>query len=180
MSFITDPLTVWNGSNLSSPPAASIYGNFETCHFTQDFARLRILWEFAEWLWLQDQKNARLKYFCSSLDSGSEVPLRGWWTMGPRNSMKRQALPRFMSSQVGIAEVPPCQREACLLLCCSRRTGIFRFLCDTWYLQNHSLTETPSGHPWLQPRVDNSNQRAEHPHNNNGTICLDQEASQIA
>ena len=58
MSFITDPLTIRNGSHLSSPPAASIYGSSETCQFTQDFAWLRILWEFAEWLWLQDQENA--------------------------------------------------------------------------------------------------------------------------
>lgn len=130
MSFITDPLTIRNGSNLSSPPAASIYGNSETCHFTQDFAWLRILWEFVEWLRLQDQENARLKCFCSSLVSGSKVPLRGWWTMGPGNSGKRQALPRFMSFHMGTAEAPLVKgRHVCSSA--AEEQGIFRVLCDT-------------------------------------------------
>lgn len=93
--------------------------------------------------------------------------------MGPRNAVKRQALPRFMSFHVGRAEAPLVKGRHACSSAAAEEQGIFRFLCDTWYLQNHSLTETPSGHPWLRPRVDNSNQRAEHPHNNNGTRCLD-------
>lgn len=69
-------LTMWNGSDLSSRPVASIYGSFKTCHFTFDFSWFR---HFGSWLSNSDfrtRTNKEFKYFCSSLARVFEIHWR--------------------------------------------------------------------------------------------------------